>query len=105
VLGFDEIEKLQRFSRYLDVDGDGIAARSLPGVHPKGGYFTRGSGHTKHATYTEDAAEYREVVDRLAKKLETASLHVPAPELNLEPSGGATPAIGLISIGGCHGAV
>lgn len=105
VLGADELEKVERFSRYLDVDGDGIAARSLPGVHPKGGYFTRGSGHTKHATYTEDAAEYREVVDRLAKKLETASLHVPAPELNLEPSGGAAPAIGLISIGGCHGAV
>ena len=38
---------MQKFSRYLDVDGDGIAARTLPGVHPKGAYFTRGSGHNK----------------------------------------------------------
>src|SRR6185503_5690042 len=104
VLGAEELEKVERFSRYLDVDGDGVAARSLPGVHPKGGYFTRGSGHTKHATYTEDAAEYQEVVDRLAKKLETASLHVPAPALDLQQEGATAP-IGVISLGGCHGAV
>ena len=40
---------MERFSRYLDSDGDGIAARTLPGVSPRGGYFTRGSGHDKHA--------------------------------------------------------
>jgi 2-oxoglutarate ferredoxin oxidoreductase subunit alpha len=105
VMSADDLEKIERFSRYLDTSGDGIAARSLPGVHPKGGYFTRGSGHTKHATYTEDAAEYLEVVDRLAKKLATASLQVPAPELDLDAAGGTAPAIGLISLGGCHGAV
>src|SRR4051812_15627882 len=105
VLGAAELEKVERFSRYLDVDGDGVAARSLPGVSAKGGYFTRGSGHTKHATYTEDSAEYLEVVDRLTRKMENASLQVPAPALDLEPSSSATPAIGLISIGGCNGAV
>ena len=31
VLGAAELEKLKKFSRYLDVDGDGIAARTLPG--------------------------------------------------------------------------
>jgi len=105
VLGPEELEKIERFSRYLDVDGDGIAARTYPGVHPRGGYFTRGSGHTKHATYTEDAAEYLEVVDRLARKLETASRAVPAPEMHLQNGAGAPAEIGIISLGGCHAAV
>src|SRR6185312_7880963 len=84
VLTAAELDRIERFSRYLDSDGDGIAARSLPGVHPRGGYFTRGSGHTKHATYTEDSDEYQEVIDRLARKLDTASRAVPAPELYME---------------------
>ena len=96
---------MQRFSRYLDVDGDGIAARTLPGTSPKGGYFTRGSGHTKHATYTEDAAEYQEVVDRLTRKFETAAKTVPGPEMHLHSGNGASAPIGLISLGGCHAAV
>ncbi|MGH7619396.1 MAG: 2-oxoacid:acceptor oxidoreductase subunit alpha, partial [Gemmatimonadaceae bacterium] len=105
VLSAADLEKVERFSRYLDVDGDGIAARTYPGVHPKGGYFTRGSGHTKHATYTEDAAEYQEVVDRLARKLETAAHTVPAPEMHLQGNNGASAPIGIISLGGCHAAV
>jgi len=51
--------------RYVDVDGDGITYRTLPGVHAKGAYFTRGSGHAKSGKYTEDEVEYQEVVDRL----------------------------------------
>jgi 2-oxoglutarate ferredoxin oxidoreductase subunit alpha len=105
VLGPAELEQIQRFSRYLDTDGDGIAARTYPGVHPKGGYFTRGSGHTKHATYTEDAAEYLEVVDRLKHKLETAATVVPRPELHLQNADGPPGEIGIISVGGCHAAV
>src|SRR3954465_11813313 len=105
VLGPAELEQVQRFSRYLDTDGDGIAARTYPGVHPKGGSFTRGSGHTKHATYTEDATEYLEVVDRLKHKLETAATVVPAPEMRLQSTDGSAAAIGIISIGGCHAAV
>ena len=101
VLTAEQLAALPRFSRYLDVDGDGIAARSLPGVHPKGAYFVRGSGHDKHAAYTEDSAEYREVVDRLAKKLETAERAIPAPEVH----GSGDADIGLIAIGGCHAAM
>jgi 2-oxoglutarate ferredoxin oxidoreductase subunit alpha len=104
VLSADDLEKIQKFSRYADVDGDGIAARSLPGVHPRGGYFTRGSGHDKHAAYTEDSADYQEVVDRLARKLVTAASAVPAPEMHLESQTRAAE-IGLVSIGGCHAAV
>jgi 2-oxoglutarate ferredoxin oxidoreductase subunit alpha len=102
VLDAEALEKVQRFSRYLDVDGDGIAARSLPGVHAKGAYFVRGSGHDKHAAYTEDSAEYREVVDRLAKKFETAQEAVPAPEI---VRSGRPSSIGLIALGGTHAAM
>ena len=103
VLDAEQLERIQRFSRYLDVDGDGIAARSLPGVHPKGAYFVRGSGHDKHGAYTEDAAEYQEVVDRLAKKLKTAEEAVPAPEIHQR--NGATAPIGLVALGGTHAAM
>src|SRR5918992_729381 len=111
VLTAEELEALKtRFSRYLDVDGDGIAARSLPGVNAKGAYFTRGSGHDKHAAYTEDAAEYQEVVDRLARKLALAADNVPQPEVRLAGGGEtlsrrAPPDVGIVSLGGCHAAV
>ena len=103
VLGPAELDRVQKFARYTDVDGDGIAARTLPGAHPRGGYFTRGSGHDKNAAYTEDSAEYLEVVDRLARKLATAATAVPAPEVHKQSDG--TAEIGIISVGGCHSAV
>jgi 2-oxoglutarate ferredoxin oxidoreductase subunit alpha len=103
VLDAAQLEALPRFSRYLDVDGDGIAARTLPGVGAKGAYFVRGSGHDKHAAYTEDAAEYREVVDRLARKLRTAADAVPAPEIHAQDTGDAD--VGLVALGGTHGAL
>ena len=101
VLSAEEVAKLEKFSRYLDVDGDGITARTLPAVHPKGAYFVRGSGHDKHGAYTEDAAEYQEVVDRLARKIASAANAVPAPEIHSVE--GAD--VGIVSIGGCHAAV
>jgi len=104
VLGDAELAQLKRFSRYNDVDGDGIAERTLPGVSPRGGYFTRGSGHDKHAAYTEDSDEYQEVVDRLARKLATAATMVPAPEMHVE-SESRSAEVGIISLGGCHAAV
>ena len=46
----EELEAGKDFGRYLDVDGDGIPYRTLPGTHPtKGAYFTRG---TTQATAT-----------------------------------------------------
>jgi 2-oxoglutarate ferredoxin oxidoreductase subunit alpha len=101
VLTAEQLESIQKFSRYLDVDGDGVAPRSLPGVHPKGAYFTRGSGHDRHAAYTEDAAAYQEVVDRLTVKLRTAADAVPAPEVRLRDGAEA----GIVALGGTHRAV
>ncbi|HTM34560.1 MAG TPA: hypothetical protein VL263_24800, partial [Vicinamibacterales bacterium] len=89
------------FSRYLDVDGDGITYRTVPGEHPKGAYFTRGSGHNKFGAYTEDADEYQEVVDRLARKIQSAARAVPAPFVRKAAS---STKLGLLSIGGCHAA-
>jgi 2-oxoglutarate ferredoxin oxidoreductase subunit alpha len=100
VLSAEELEKAEKFHRYLDVDGDHIPHRTLPGVHPKGGYFTRGSGHDKYGRYTEDSDAYVEVIDRIRKKIESAGDHVPAPEVRGEGS-----RYGLISVGGCHWAV
>ena len=81
VLTAEQLEGMEKFYRYQDVDGDGIAYRTLPGEHPKGSFFTRGSGHNKFGAYTEDSAQYQEVVDRLLVKWETARDMVPAPEI------------------------
>jgi 2-oxoglutarate ferredoxin oxidoreductase subunit alpha len=101
VIGRSEVEKIEKFYRYLDKDGDGIAARSLPGVHPKAAYFTRGSGHTQYGTYTEDSVEYQMVLDRLLRKWETAKTLV--PRAVIDTTAGSD--IGIVSLGSCEGAV
>lgn len=101
VLTAEQLASIDRFRRYVDDDGDGIAARTLPGVDAKGAYFTRGSGHDRNGAYTEDSAAYQEVIDRLVVKLANAAHAVPAPEVRARE--GAE--MGIVSIGGCHGAV
>jgi 2-oxoglutarate ferredoxin oxidoreductase subunit alpha len=102
VLSAAELEEVKSFSRYLDVDGDGVPYRTRPGDHPRGAYFTRGSGHDKHGKYTEDSDAYLEVVDRIARKVQSAGDHVPPPEVHAV-EGGAR--FGIISLGGAHWAV
>ena len=70
---------MKTFHRYVDPDGDGIPYRTLPGVHPAGAYFTRGSGHNRYGAYTEDGDEYAEVIDRIDRKIQRAARAVPAP--------------------------
>ena len=101
VLGKAELEKIEKFYRYLDKDEDGIPYRTFPGVHPKGAYFTRGSGHTQFGTYTEDSAAYQLVLDRLLRKLATAKRHVPRPVVEGDDKAKAA----IVSIGSCDGAV
>jgi 2-oxoglutarate ferredoxin oxidoreductase subunit alpha len=100
VLSAEELEGMEKFYRYLDIDGDGIPYRTLPGTHPKGSYFTRGSGHTKYGAYTEDADEYQEVVDRLLVKWETARSMVPAAEIQYSKFNKAA----ILSVGSSDGA-
>ena len=101
VLSAEDLQGMEAFYRYLDVDGDGIPARSLPGVDPKGAYLTRGSGHDRFGRYTEDGDLYQDVMDRIARKIEGAAEVLPPPEVRLVD--GAT--VGLVTMGGCRGAV
>lgn len=101
VLSLEQVEKLEKFYRYLDKDGDGIPYRTLPGVHPKAAYFTRGSGHTQYGTYTEDSTEYQIVLDRLMKKWDTAKKLVPRAVIDAT----AGSPIGIVSLGSCDGAI
>jgi 2-oxoglutarate ferredoxin oxidoreductase subunit alpha len=101
VLSPEDLDAMDKFYRYLDSDGDGITYRTIPGEHPKGSYFTRGSGHTKYGAYTEDSAEYKEVVDRLLVKWETARTIVPEPEIEYSKFNKHA----ILSLGSCDGAV
>ena len=95
VLTAEDLDRLGDFARYRDVDGDGIPYRTLPGTnHHLAAYFTRGSGHNDEAKYSEKPADYKYVMDRLAKKYDTARTHVPKPILDTKGS-----KIGLIAYG------
>lgn len=81
VLDAEGLEKAEKWGRYLDVDGDGIPWRTLPGTHPeKGAYFTRGSSKNEMAIYSESGEDYVQNVDRLLRKFETAKAYVPEPK-------------------------
>ncbi len=84
VLTAEQLAAMESFHRYLDVDGDGVCYRTYPGEHPRGAYFVRGSGHNRKGVYTEDAAEYKEVLDRLLAKSELAKTLVPAALIERE---------------------
>jgi 2-oxoglutarate ferredoxin oxidoreductase subunit alpha len=80
VLTAAELEAGRDFGRYLEVEDDGIAYRTLPGTHPnKGAFFTRGTSRTRYARYSEEGFDYVDNMQRLLKKFETAKGLVPAP--------------------------
>ncbi len=79
VLWEEDLERIKGdWGRYRDVDGDGIAYRTLPGnTHPLSAYFTRGTGHTPEARYSEDPEVWVANMERLKKKYETAKQYLP----------------------------
>ena len=88
VLTAEELESFkdrrgQPWGRYLDIDGDAIPYRTLPGTHPSmGAFFTRGTSHDEYARYTEDGTIHARVIDRIRRKFEvTAASLVPKPEI------------------------
>ncbi|MEC4726648.1 2-oxoacid:acceptor oxidoreductase subunit alpha [Shewanella sp. D64] len=84
VLDSDELEQVVDFGRYLDVDGDGICYRTLPGTHPtKGAFFTRGTSHNEYAVYTEKGEDYIHNMERLERKFITALQYLPKPDINI----------------------
>jgi 2-oxoglutarate/2-oxoacid ferredoxin oxidoreductase subunit alpha len=100
VLDAETLARLGQWGRYMDVDGDGIPYRTLPGDGMPA-YFTRGSGHNAKGQYSERPDDYVENMERLARKFETARKYVPPPEVNEVP--GAT--IGMIGYGTSHWAI
>jgi 2-oxoglutarate ferredoxin oxidoreductase subunit alpha len=97
VLWEEDINRLNgEWSRYLDVDGDGIPYRTIPGNrHPRGGYFNRGTGHDENARYTEDPEVWERVMNRLCKKYQTARSILPEPILRAKGAARA----GIIAYG------
>lgn len=92
VLDAEGLDKVEKFGRYLDVDGDGIPYRTIPGTHPtKGAFVARGTSRDEYAVYTEDGNVYQKNMDRLMKKWDTAKELVPAPQFyqssNSRPNG------------------
>lgn len=103
VLDAEQLSALSgAWGRYRDVDGDGITYRTLPGTrHPAAAYFTRGTGHTDAATYSERPEDWEGNLNRLARKFDTARDLVPAPVV----VDGENASIGIISIGSNHAAI
>ena len=97
VLSAEDLDQMETFGRYLDLDDDGITYRTIPGTHPsKGSFFTRGTSRDELARYTEDGAAYVRNMDRLLKKWETAKSIVPSPQFYPDPSNSD---VGLIFFG------
>ena len=100
VVDQETLERIGKFGRYRDVDGDGITYRTIPGDEMPA-FFTRGSGHNEWAQYSERPDDYQQNVDRLGRKFETARNWMPAPvvEINRKAS------IGIVAYGTTHWAI
>ena len=86
IMSAEELEAGKTFGRYLDVDGDAIPFRTLPGTHPtRGAFFTRGTSRDRFAKYSEEGAVYQDNMQRLLRKFETAKGLVPAPVVTKAP--------------------
>ena len=103
VLWEEDLEKLKGdWGRYRDVDGDGIPYRTIPGnKHPHSAYFLRGTGHNENARYTEDAATWARMMDRIKKKYNNAAKFVPTPIIDKQD--GAN--VGIIAFGSTEPAI
>ena len=94
------LKRLGEWGRYVDVDGDGIAYRCVPGdgMPP---YFNRGSGHNSRGQYSERPDDYKNNLGRLARKFETARQWVPKETVDVDPDA----EVAVIAYGSSHWAV
>jgi len=100
VVDSSTLERIGKFGRYRDVDGDGIPYRTIPGDDMPA-FFCRGSGHNEWAQYSERPEDYQKNVDRLARKFETARNWMPAPVVDINRKA----SIGIIAYGTTHWAI
>ena len=78
VLSAKDLDSIEMWGRYLDIDGDGIPYRTIPGTHPsKGSFFTRGTSHDAFAGYTEDGRINAENLLRITKKFDKSTKYLP----------------------------
>lgn len=102
LLSAADLERLGRFVRFEDVDGDGIGYRTLPGnPHPLAATLSRGTGHNERNIYSEKPEDWQRNMARLARKHETARSLVPPPVVDLAPNA----AVGIIAYGSADPAV
>jgi 2-oxoglutarate/2-oxoacid ferredoxin oxidoreductase subunit alpha len=102
VLDAEQLKQFEKWGRYLDIDGDGIPYRTLPGnPNPRAAYLSRGTGHNEFGVYSERPADWQNNLDRLTRKHDTARTVVPAPIL--DEAEGAT--IGIIAYGSADVAI
>jgi 2-oxoglutarate ferredoxin oxidoreductase subunit alpha len=103
VLSKDDLENMESWGRYLDVDGDGIPFRTLPGTHPeKGAYFARGSSHDEYARYVEDGEVNARNLKRILKKFKGAHKFLPKPVFKQDTNASS---MGLIYFGSTEAAM
>ena len=100
VVDSETLDRIGRFGRYRDVDGDGIPYRTIPGDNMPA-FFCRGSGHNEWAQYSERPEDYQKNVDRLSRKFETARNWMPAPVVDINRKA----KIGIIAYGTTHWAI
>jgi 2-oxoglutarate/2-oxoacid ferredoxin oxidoreductase subunit alpha len=102
VLSADDVKALGgSFARYRDEDGNGVGPRTLPGTDAMGAaYFTRGTGHTDTATYSERPGDWQQNLARLDRKHEHARSLVPKPEIH-----GSGAKLGVIAMGSADPAI
>lgn len=102
ILWEEDLDKLKGdWERYKDVDGDGIAKRTVPGnKHMNSAWFARGTGHNEAAKYSELSADWENNMARLKKKFETAKEYVPEPEIDATDQ-----KIGIIAYGSSDPAI
>ena len=79
----EELDSIENYGRYRDVDGDGIPYRTLPGsgLDP---ILYRGTGHDEDGIYSEKPEVYHALMARLKRKMDNARDWLPQPILREE---------------------
>ena len=103
ILWEEDLEKIKdEWGRYLDLDGDNIPYRTVPGnKHPRSAYYARGTGHDDFANYSEKPEEWEENLDRINRKIESSRSILPKPEITTR-SGAKS---GVIAFGSTDSAI
>ncbi len=95
-----ELDAIENYGRYRDVDGDGIPYRTLPGsgLDP---ILYRGTGHDEDGIYSEKPEVYQALMMRLKRKMDNARTWLPQPVLREE----AEKEVGIIYYGSMENSI